>query len=471
LLSIACWLIDRFLDGPNSGDDRAIVQIESAKVRAGPSSVKWAFLFLSLAAILPLAGWLRNNPRQTMFWILIGLLPFAIDPFHLYMAIVSWNFWPGYVKGIEVSILDILLIAVYISLPKAKSPLPFKIAFGTYFCAALLSALQASVPEASLFYPWQLARMFLVYAVVTRACANEQIVPSLLKGLAIGLCLEACLTIVQRFVLGEFQTSGSFVHQNDLGLAAHFVVFPFLALLLAGRRGWEPPTVPTAGLVIAVLTVSRATLGLAGLGYVTLFLISSLRKWTRRKGILAAVVAVSLAALAPLAFVSLESRFTDMATTKEYDERAAFEAAARMMLSDHPLGVGANDYVVIANTQGYNEQAGVVFQSGSLSTNVHNTYRLVAAETGFFGLLAFLIFLLHPMVVAFASGWRARGDERGDLLIGLGVALMAVYLHSFYEWVFITSTFQYFFAIEAGMIAGLAQQLGYQSKTRRRRYP
>jgi O-antigen ligase len=306
--------------------------------------------------------------------------------------------------------------------------------------------------------------MFLVYAVIAKACVDERIVLSLLRGLAIGIYLEACIIIVQRFVLGEFQTSGTFIHQNDLGLASHFVVFPFLALLLAGKRGWEPPTVPIAGLAVAVLTVSRATLGLAGLGYITLFLISALRKWTRRKGILAAVVVASVAALAPLAVASIESRFTGTAGSDDYDERAAFEAAALSILSDHPFGVGANNYVVIANTRGYNEKSGVVFTSGSLSTNVHNTYRLVAAETGFFGLFAFLILLLHPMIVAFAWGWRTRGDMRGDLLLGLGVALMVVYLHSFYEWVFITSTFQYFLAIEAGMIAGLAQQLGYQSE-------
>ena len=291
----------RFSD---SVDDRAIVQIASAKVRAGPFSVKWAFLFLSLAAILPLAGWLRNNPRQNVVWIVIGLLPFALDPFHLYMAIVSWNFWPGYVKGVEVSILDILAIAVYVGLPKTRSPLPFKIAFATYFCAAILSAFQADVPEAALFYPWQLARMFLVYSVIAKACADEQIILSLLKGMAIGICLEAFLVIFQRFVLGEFQTSGTFIHQNDLGLASHFVVFPFLALLLAGKRGWEPPTAPIAGFVVAVLTVSRATLGLAGLGYITLFLISSLRSWTRRKGILAAIITVSIAARAFSSYVA-----------------------------------------------------------------------------------------------------------------------------------------------------------------------
>ena len=51
--------------------------------------------------------------------------------------------------------------------------------------------------------------------------------------------------------------------------------------------------------------------------------------------------------------------------------------------------------------------------------------------------------------------------ESGDLLLGLGVALLIVYLHSFYEWIFVKFEIQYIFAASVGMIAGLAQELGY----------
>ena len=31
-------------------------------------------------------------------WLTMGILPFAVDPLHLYMAIISWPLWPGFVK-------------------------------------------------------------------------------------------------------------------------------------------------------------------------------------------------------------------------------------------------------------------------------------------------------------------------------------------------------------------------------------
>ena len=41
------------------------------------------------------------------------------------------------------------------------------------------------------------------------------------------------------------------------------------------------------------------------------------------------------------------------------------------------------------------------------------------------------------------------------------MALLIVYIHSYFEWIFITFPAQYMFALDAGMVAGLATQLGY----------
>ena len=104
-----------------------------------------------------------------------------------------------------------------------------------------------------------------------------------------------------------------------------------------------------------------------------------------------------------------------------------------MMLSDHPLGVGANNFVVVAIVEGYTRKRGVGYNSRL--AHVHNIYWLVAAETGYLGLITFVLLLLHPISVAFLCGWRNRKDRRGELLLGFGVALLIVYIHSFFEWI------------------------------------
>ena len=134
-----------------------------------------------------------------------------------------------------------------------------------YFIAAL-PRYSSSVPR-SPFYCWQLARVFFFYAVVTKACADDRVVPAMLKGLAVGLFLVTCQVLWERFVAGVTQTTGGFGHQNFLGLVSHFIVYPYFALLLVREKSWFPLFVSAAGAVIAVLTASRATLGVAIFGY------------------------------------------------------------------------------------------------------------------------------------------------------------------------------------------------------------
>jgi O-antigen ligase len=425
--------------------------------------VKWLALAAALAAVVPFAGWLRRHPGQALkVWMLVGFLPFGIGAIHLYMAAISWPGWPGYAKGTEISILDLLAISLLLSLNPTGRVLPFRWPMILYFVAVLMSIFQAAVPMASVFYAWQIARVFLVYAAIAKGCTDKRVVTAVLTGMAIGLSFEACHALWQRFALGIPQPGGSFGHQNFLGLVTHFVIFPWLALVFAGQRGVLPFVGPLAGVLVAVLTVSRATIGLVAGGSVGLFFLSALRRWSPRKALFLVAGVAAIGILAPIVLSLLEARFNrDPAPLDGYDERAAFTRAAEMMIADSPFGIGPNSYVVIANTEDYNTRAGVAAIIGSDSANVHNVYLLVLAESGFPGLITFLLVLLQPLVVAFRCGWRTRNDMRGDLLLGLGFALLMVYIHSYFEWIFISFAPQYMFALDAGLVAGLATQLGY----------
>jgi O-antigen ligase len=266
------------------------------------------------------------------------------------------------------------------------------------------------------------------------------------------------------------QADGTAGHQNLLGMTTHFAAFPLFALLLASSKGWAPRLGVLAGVAIQALTISRATIGLAAFGYTTVLALSAFRRWTTQTTLVVLIGMTAAGVLTPILFQSFERRFAIQGVT-DYDERAAFRTAASMMIADHPFGVGANFYVVSANVEGYNMRAGVAPVLGSTSTNVHNVYFLVAAETGYLGLITFVLLILAPLIVAFRCGFRHRGDERGEMLIGMGVALLAVYVHSFFEWLPVTFQVQYLWALEAGMVAGLAHQLGYWGMREHARRP
>jgi O-antigen ligase len=422
--------------------------------------VKWVGLISILAAIFPLKWWLQHNSRVSpKLWFLFGFLPFVL-PLHLFMAAISWPEWPGFVHGLEFTVLDGLAIALWLSGPRGDDPLPFKIPMALYFLAVLVPTLTAQTPLAALFYPWQLMRMFVAYVAVTRAVfADPRVMPALLKGAATGFFLEAGIAIWQRFGLGLLQPAGTLDAQNLLGLISHLIAFPFFALLLHGNVGMLPGAVMLAAVIVEILTTSRATIGLAASGFVALFLLSVVRHWTSRKMLISLVGAAAMIAITPMVLSSFGQRQFVNSLTESNMERDAFVQAATMMFFDHPFGIGSNHYLVVANNKGYYQEVNV--PPNSRTSMVHNVYLLIACETGWMGLFAFLLLLLRPIQVALSCGWRNRGDIRGDLMIGIGVGLLIAYIHSFFEWIFVLYEAQYMFAIQIGLVAGLAQQLGY----------
>ena len=80
----------------------------------GKSGVKWLALLVCLAGMPPIVGWIRQNRRNyPRVWIVVEILPFLMADLPLYMALNSWSEGCGYVKGAEVSVLDILVLAIY----------------------------------------------------------------------------------------------------------------------------------------------------------------------------------------------------------------------------------------------------------------------------------------------------------------------------------------------------------------------
>lgn len=425
--------------------------------------IKVLALIACLGALLPFALWLRGGDLfGKRVWILFGLLPFLLPAApQLDVAIISWGLdWPGLLNGLEITILDVLSLALFLGMARGPGHTAFGLLLTLYLVALLLSVAQADQPTAAWFYVWQFCRAALLLIVVARACSDEVARDYVLTGMVLGLMLQAAVVVWQRFGLGIVQTSGTFFHQNTLGLVTHFVLFPQVALLLAGQRGWQVVAAPLAGIVVVVLTTSRAALLYAGIGLVLIYAISALRHCTLRKGLVGAVGTLVLLAIAPVAIASFQKRFAENPLTEEeYDERAAFNRAAAFILQDHPLGVGANHYVYMAKNFGYSDRAGVAPVEGSRNNIVHNVYWLTASETGYPGLVAFLLVLTYPLAAALRVGWQTRGSPRGDLLIGLGIGLLMVYGHSTLEYVLISKEAQYLHAMIVGVTLGLVGQV------------
>nr|WP_230989531.1 O-antigen ligase family protein [Devosia faecipullorum] len=225
-----------------------------------------------------------------------------------------------------------------------------------------------------------------------------------------------------------------------------------------------------ATIVVVVFTASRAAVGFSAFGIGLIYLLSALTGLTGRKMLFAALGVLGLAVIGPVVIFSFEQRFEAAPLTEDqYDERAAFNRAATYIIEDHPFGVGSNHYVHVAKNEGYSERAGVAPFEGNRNNIVHNAYLLAAAETGYLGLLSFAIVLLVPLFVTVRAGWRYRDSAEGHLLLGFGVAMAVIYVHSFFEWVIFAREVQYLLFMTMGMSYGIVLRLRTSAPVRRNR--
>ncbi len=125
-----------------------------------------------------------------------------------------------------------------------------------------------------------------------------------------------------------------------------------------------------------------------------------------------------------------------------------------MMLVENPMGVGPNQYPLAANTRGYSERAGVAWNYGSRSANVHHMYLLMGAESGWLGMITFTAFLMWIIISGLKFAFQNKRDPVGDLVLGFTVTMIVIAVHGLYEWIFVTYEVQTIFAVAIGLIAG-----------------
>jgi hypothetical protein len=406
---------------------------------------------------------LRTNPRYRHWaYFFLGMLPFVVHVWDLDSAWVNWAAWPGYAKGIILTVMDTLALAIITTQRRPRGAPPLMGFVAAYMVAVALSIAMAGVWMASAFYLFQMLRVAVVMAAVAKIAADPRALTWIGRGLAAGMIYAAVVTIHQKFN-GAFQAPGTMAHPNQMGMMAHFVLLPIIGMLLAGSRSRVLMLGVAASLVVVVLGASRATIGFAGLGVGLLLVLSMFRHATPHKKRMVGLAAVAMLVASPFLLNSVGKRMAQQIEHDSgYDERAAFERAAKMIWSDYPMGVGANNYVVVANGQGYSARAGVTWSGGSRATNVHNT------ETGWAGLLTYVALLGAVIWTGWRFAFRQRGDPRGDIALGstLAVAMMAI--HSEYEWITVTYQVQYVIAISFGIISGLVRARALETRQARR---
>jgi hypothetical protein len=389
-----------------------------------------ALILLSLPAFISL---LRSYPQQRAWaFAAIGGMLFLGGAIRVDASIIAWPLWNGTVRGIEISVVDTLAAALILTRRRVPGRLPFWGIIAFYGFTIVISLLQSTVAMASFFVVWQFCRMLLVFAAIGGEVHQPELRKGLLTGLSLGIMLQASY-VVQQKASGIVQATGTMFHQNALGMMTELALLPMLAALLAGDRRKIVLLGIGAGLIVIAGGGSRGAMSIAGTGAVVLVILSLIQGVTPHKTRVVGFGMLALAIAAPLALLTLKDRFGASSMTTQDNQRPAFERSASAMAADHPLGVGANMYVPVANQQGYAARAGVAWNFANRSAPVHNAYLLSRAEIGWLGELALILLLAVPMIRGLRLAFSRQRDLRAEIALGCSVALGVNMVHNNYE--------------------------------------
>lgn len=427
----------------------------------GPTAVKVFVVLIALGAIYPAGLFLRRKPEWWPLLVFaIGFLPFfnmealSIAFFYDYDLTIDFR---GETRGLEISVIDIVAGILWVALPKAQHPPPYRKTRWAYMAMALLSVVFAVLPIYSLFSVWRLVRVFFVAGVVARALENPRFGPMLIRGLAAGVIWAFVIAMKQKFGQGLDRVFGSFPHPNTYAMAVNLIFPVALAILLAGQGRLLAIATCVAGGLGVILTLSRASLVLVAAGTGILVLASLRRGFSKRKIlIIGGAMAVAVLVFAVMANTIIDRFLNAPAISGE--ARELFKKAAALMFKDNPEGIGINNFSYVLKHDEYAAKVGL--PQVDADGIVHNIYWLTLAELGIQGFITYLLMIAAPIWLAVRTAWVAKRTVVGDVALGLAVGLLVFDVQGTTEWASRQPTLLYLHWTCAAAIAGLARQTG-----------
>lgn len=377
---------------------------------------------------------------------------------HGAINLVSLKLYRGPDRGFEISLTDLvcwaLITALVVRFPGRLEWIPRNTwLLLLFFLNACVLAGVSAEPVYTAFSLWKCIRIFLLYWCTANCLKIGMDRRYLWTGSAGAALVVVLFAAVQKYAFHIYRVNGPFDHSNTIPLYANLLLPVLLIFALCDKDLSLPRAVFSLllclGLLFAVLsTFSRAGMALSAAIVAAALVWANLRyKWMRVRAA-TAVLCVLFAVAGVRAAPSILNRFRN-APKSSLEARDEFNEAARMMIADHPFGVGLNNFSYVLTHQEtyrqhfeamkYEEQAGVC----------HQIYYLTAAETGFVGLALYIALIFRFGFEALWGAWRQR-SVYGALLFAIFLGLCALQASGFLEWVFRQTPVMQLFAISMG---------------------
>lgn len=422
---------------------------------------------------------LFSNPklRRPFLTLLAFFTCYVKKPMYMEVFFVPYR---GVDRGFAVTVPDLLFFGffLWIILGGSKDRIiwwPYNtILWQLLIAVSVLSMINSRVPEYSLFTIHKFIRGYILYWVIVNLVREKEDVAAVVSGVMAAVIFQTGVVIWDKYITHTVvnRSEGSFPHPNSLAMYVDLIIPMVLAVLLAG--GFSKKATGMAmlaivgGLVCVIFTKSRASLVIIGasLGLVTG--VSILLKPSGKKIAIAFMGFLIVDILGLIAAPKIIERFQKAPEASELT-RVYFNQAARAMADNNFFGAGLNSYSwMLANTDYYwyvyseerqtlktsqdeNEFRESPMGQSRLGT-AHHIYYLFAAETGWPGMIIFIIFIaryyFHNLVLLF----RTKNEYHQAILLGLLVGFSTLHLQGFLEWIFRQTQVFYLFCVLSGLM-------------------
>jgi len=414
------------------------------------------------------------NLRRPLLVLMAFFTCYVKKPLYMEVFFVAYR---GVDRGFGVTVCDLLFFGffLWIILGHSKDKIiwwPYNTFLWQLFIAvSVLSLVGSSMPYYGLFTLHKLLRGYVFYWVTVNLVRDKEDLKAVVTGIMAAVVFETGMVIWHKYITHRVvnRSVGTFPHPNTLAMYVDLIAPVILALFLANgfsrkQKKWAIMAIFGA-MICVVFSKSRASLVILGAALGVVTILSILLKPSGEKLAIALAGFLLVDFMGVLAAPKIIQRFQKAPEASELT-RVYFNQAARAMAGSRLFGIGLNSYSwALANTDYYwyvyAEERDTVkdeeeFRESQMGQSrlgtAHHIYYLFAAETGWPGMIVFLLFIgryfLHNLVLLF----RARDEYFQAILLGLLVGFATLHLQGLLEWIFRQTQVFYLFCLLSGVM-------------------
>ncbi len=418
------------------------------------------------------------HKRRLFLSVMVFSICYVKKPLYQEVFFVNYR---GVDRGFAVTVPDLLFFGFLAwmmagGLREKIRWLPFNsIPWFLLIIVSGFSLIGSIEPLYGLFTIHKFIRCWILYLVIVNLVRDRADVMAVLTALAACVVFEGCNVLWAKYITKEVvaRSLGTFRHPNTLAMFTDLILPLLMGSLMAGALIRKQRILFSAalllGFVAVLFTKSRAAMILLPMSLGTVALISVAMRPTGRKfGILLIGVA-AIGIITLLALPRLIKRF-ESAPKESAETRGYFNDAAKAMANENLFGVGINlfshslaesdyywyvypDKTEVDDPEAFRETT----QGQSRLGTAHHIYWLYAAETGYPGLLAFLLHTGLFSAYNLIYFLREKDHLFKSILLGMLVGTTIHHLHGVLEWIFRQTEVQYlYFVLMGTMVAMVA---------------